>query len=176
MAPQPVEIAETPAFAAVAAEWTEPVSGEAAPVRVGQRELSPDEVRELRQQLRRALRARLAWVIPSNLWFWTVLGLGLREGHLPRPSGWAFWHDAASFLLLGVGAILGDLVLIRSLREAWLHTRDARIGRVVIVRSPLVDNEAPEEAPAAWVTLEVLPVSEAVWTIDGEPAGWRRTQ
>ena len=173
MPPQPVEVAETPAFAAVAAEWTEPVSGDGTPVRAGQRELSPDEVRELRQQLRRALRVRLVWVIPCNLWFWTVLVLGLREGHFPRPSGWAFWHDAASFLLLGVVAILGDLVLVRGLREAWLHAREARIGQVVILRSPLVDDEAEEGTPTAWVTLELLPLSEAVWTIDGEPARWR---
>jgi hypothetical protein len=174
--PQPIEVAETPAFAAVAAQWTEPVSGDGTPVRAGQRELSPDEVRELRQQLRRALRVRLVLAIPCNLWFWTVLGLGLREGHLPRPSGWAFWHDAVSFLLLGVVAILGDLVLVRGLREAWLHAREARIGQVVILRSPLVEDEAPEEAPAAWITLELLPLSEAVWTIDGEPAGWRMIQ
>src|SRR5206468_1716210 len=80
MPPEEVEVAETPAFAAVAAEWAEPVAGEETPARVGQRELSADEVRELRQHVRRALRVRLVWVIPYNLWFWTVVGLGLREG------------------------------------------------------------------------------------------------
>src|SRR5207244_3886698 len=111
-------------------------------------------------------------VIPCNLWFWTLLGLGLREGHLhlPLPSGLAFWHDAASFLLLGVGAILGDLVLVRTLRGAWLRTRDARIGRVLIIRCPLVEDEAPAGAPARFVTMELLPVSEEVWTVDGQPA------
>lgn len=173
MAAQPVEVAETPAFAAIAAEWTEPVSGAGAPVRVGQRELSPDEVRELRQQLRRVLWVRLAWAIPLNLWFGTVLLLDIHAGHLPRGSGWAYWHDAAAFLVLGAVTILTDLLLLRSLQEAWIHAREARIGRVVIVRSPLVEDETPEETPAAWVTLELLPLSEAVWTIDGDPAGWR---
>ena len=46
------------------------------------------------------------------------------------------------------------------------------IGRVVIVRCP-VEGVAPEATPPVWMTLELLPVSEAVWTIDGEPADWR---
>jgi hypothetical protein len=171
--PEPVEVAETPAFAAMAAEWAEPLGGDETPARVGQRDLSPDEVRELRQQTRRALRVRLVWIIPYNLWFWIVIGLALRQGHLPRASGWSFWHDFVSFLLLGGIAIAGDVALARSFREAGRHARDARIGRVVILRSPLMPADGPEAAPPACVTLELLPVSEAVWTVDGEPAGWR---
>jgi hypothetical protein len=173
MPPEPVEVAETPAFAAVAAEWTEPDESAATPTRVGQRELSVAEVRELRQQIRRVLRLRLVWIVPCNLWFWTVVALGLREGRLPRGSGWAFWHDVATFCVLGLAAIAGDVVLVRSLQEAWKLARDTRIGRVVIARCPLEDDEAPEAMPPGWITLELLPVSEAVWTIDGEPAAWR---
>jgi hypothetical protein len=184
MPPMVVELAETPAFARIAAEWAEPVAGAEAPVRVGQRELSPDEVRELRQQLRRALWVRLAWVIPCTAWFGTVVVLGIREGHLPQRLDvtyfhnlrefLTFFHDIAALLVLSLATILGNVALIRGLREAWMHAREAQIGQVVIVRRPLEDEEAPEEAPTAWVTLELLPVSEAVWTIDGEPAGWRR--
>jgi hypothetical protein len=183
MPPMVVELAETPAFARIAAEWAEPVAGAEAPVRVGQRELTPDEVRELRQQLRRALWARLAWVIPCTVWFGTLVVLVIREGHLPQRLDVTsfhnlreflpFLHDVAAFLLLSLATILGNVALIRSMREAWMHAREARLGQVVIVRCPLEDEEVPEQAPAVWVTLELLPVSEAVWTIDGEPAGWR---
>jgi hypothetical protein len=173
MPPQPVEVAETPTFAAVAAEWTEPVAADGTPARIGQRELSADEVRELRQQLRRALRVRLTWTIPYSLWFWGVLGFALHEGDLLRWLARMSLFHRALFLLLGLSTVIMDVMLVPSLREAWQHAREARIGRVVIVRCPLVEDDAPEAAPAPWITLELLPLSEAVWTIDGEPAGWR---
>lgn len=169
--PEPIEVAATPAFAATAAEWTEAVPGSAAPLRLGQRELAEDERRELRQQRRRALRSRLAVILPLDLWFAAVLGFGLRAGPPPHESGGAFRHDALSFLWLTALTVLANVALVRVLRAARALAQDAQNGRVAILRYPLqAEGDAETER---WVTVELLPVSDAVWTIDGEPASWR---
>ncbi|MDZ4858767.1 MAG: hypothetical protein SGI88_07265 [Candidatus Hydrogenedentes bacterium] len=43
----------------------------------------------------------------------------------------------------------------------------------IFVFSPLPTEKVYEEIEGANVTIERLPVSEALWTIDGKPAGWR---
>src|SRR5207245_1246055 len=170
MEPEAVEVAATPSFAALAAEWAEPVVRHGRTLealRVGQRELSADELRELKQHVRREVRSILVWAVPLNVWFGTALALWLPTGDFPRG------FEGVWFLLLGLGTVGNDLFLIPRIRGLRRSARDARIGRVVIVRQPVFDDDEPEEEPAPSATIELLPVSEDVWTIDGQPAWWR---
>jgi len=176
MPPQPVEVAETPAFAAVAAgvDRASPEEGFRSAAASGS---SP---RTSCGSCGSSFAARSGSGSPGRSL--TTVGSGpcSCSGFVTvtfrARTGWAVWHDAAEFLLLGWGPFSVTWCWSRAWQEAWRHARDARIGRVAIVRYPLIDDEAPMDAPARFITMELLPVSEEVWTVDGEPAGWRTIQ
>jgi hypothetical protein len=82
-------------------------------------------------------------------------------------------HPTAPVLFLAIAVSLAGFLLFRNWQQARHFKADADVGWVIIVpphRYP--DKDGSEKAEDR--TLEVLPQSGAIWTIDGRPSGWRR--
>lgn len=162
------EVAPTPAMAQMAANFM--VREEFAPGQSAQtnvRDLSSDELDELRAILRRTRPLRL-W--PTAIVF---VGLALRN----------LWVALASVPSAGVWALVCGWLGQRLTRVAWqqtqLHRRlaaDLALGRL----RQLAPGEWPEASRQTGVPLdapyvEILPHSGLLWSVAGEPALWRRS-
>lgn len=89
-------------------------------------------------------------------------------------------------LAVAAMAIAGGLIALRHIlrirRQFRLFAQDVDLGWVIIVRPRDTARRAPTPGNAdaidslRVVTTEFLPVSGAVWTVDGRPAGWRRSR
>jgi hypothetical protein len=155
-------VADVPAFAAVAAQWLEPLdrTDRDAP-HLGQRELSGAENAELRRHLRRmTLRPLFALAI---LLPWLV-AVGLRaQDEFPL-----------SWMLLAAGCMVAQVNVFRCFWLARKLGRDLRVGRLVIARTPVEQREPGLPGPAPLSPPEeFLPVSGIIWTRCGLPAPWR---
>jgi hypothetical protein len=173
------DIAPTPEYAAVAAEWLEPVHGVEGAVEVGQRELSGAEVAELKRHGQRLLRP-VWWLAPLNLWLVVVVWLCLQAGEIPR--GW----NLVTFSLLAAVTMAWNCVVKGDLVRARARFQEARVGRVTIARLEMEDEdedddaeeteaegtEAAEAEPRTSV-IEFLPFSGDAWTVDRRPSFWR---
>jgi hypothetical protein len=161
------EVAVTPPFAAIAAEWVEPPVGDTSGLHVGERELTEDEILELKRYSRRQRFHHARIALPLTLWFGTVLGLCLQSGRFPT------YYQLVLFIGLGVATVAWDTLLIACLFRTRLLTQDARVGRVVIAR--FAEDAKGEAGTAAELSspIEFLPVSGAEWTSGGLPAEWR---
>jgi hypothetical protein len=119
-----------------------------------QRPLSAEERDELRH------RAKHAWSRPLKFGAFYI-GLGAfavsRGPALSKQS----WHAALPAAIFGSLAVLFVVQILRGLRQARDFRTDVLEG--VALRQAL-DEETP---------CEVLPASQTVWTISGEPAPWR---
>jgi hypothetical protein len=164
-----VALAETPAFAAIAAEWVEPAVDDPSGLHVGERELTPDEIRELMQYIRRQ-RLRYARVaLPLTVWLGAILGLCLQSGRLPTG------YELLMLAGLGIATAAWDALLVSCLLKTRLLSHDARVGRVIIARFTEESEAERAESSTLSPPVEVLPVSGAEWTSSGLPAAWRIT-
>jgi hypothetical protein len=77
-----------------------------------------------------------------------------------------------------MGRILGVLIGLFWRHRLKMVKLRAQLEKDILAAS--VEQKVPEKyphAPGARLPnlVEVLPHSNAVWTVDGEPAGWRKT-
>lgn len=158
------EVASPPSFAAIAAEWLEPVGkNEESILYGGKRELSENEKRELETFVRRLTTRPTTSSLPISL-----LSFGL-AAHLY--SSHAVEGDPM-FWFFVTGGISNMLLYLFQIRQAMRFGDDLKVGYVGIRRikatdaSVLQDSEEPD--------IEFLPVTGMLWTKSGEPAVWRR--
>ena len=128
---------------------------------VARRTLSEEEKAELRGHYRRTM-ARL---IPAGfilLYFITLafIRAGIPEAQQPPPSYYA----------LGGLAALSLFAIATTLTGASAMRRDIVAGIVVMLDIDAGHEEASERHK---VSVETLPLSGKVWSIDGHPAQWR---
>jgi hypothetical protein len=164
-----VETAAPPEFAAIAAEWLEPVPGsEMEGLHLGHRELSQAELADLRRYLRRlVLRPAIPAVLLSA---WAGMGVTASLLHGRLPQG---FHLVNFAWVSGLAAV-SLFHLAKALRVAFRLRRDQVIGRVIIVRQAMPETaEGGSPAGAMSPPAEYLPESRWVWTVDGQPAPWR---
>lgn len=154
-----------PENAHIAAQWLEPI-GEVDGQQVlgGQRELSAAEGEELRRIAGRLQRTPLVPALLLSLWSLLAVGFAVYKWVLPT--------DLPFYGLLGV-TLLADAALLHGVLKARRLHRDLAEGFVFILQG----SETPEQDPDDEKNrlIEVLSVSHVVWTVDGQPATWRRS-
>ena len=156
-----VPVADTPGFAATAAEWTEPVlDAEGNPTHFNHRALSPAELGEVLRHARATAFTQLRVAIPLNLWVGIIVSLTLQAGQLP--VGYRLW----SFLVLLTVTVLVDISTILGVIDGRKLFQDHRTARVIILRTSQPDTELSPPS-------EYLPFSGRRWTVDGKPDHWR---
>jgi hypothetical protein len=109
---------------------------------------------------------RRLWIVPILFLF---PGGALRDflyGSLKLPLSICPGMSAAG------AALLSGLVLFRPWREARMLKADAEFGWAIIV-PPHTYTDKRGVQRTQQETVEILPISEALWTIEGNPAGWR---
>ncbi len=172
------EVAGTPTFAAMAAEWLEPVAKDGDTTLLGgRRDLTQAEREEVRRHARRLWVRPLPYVVGLTVWLSLPVAVILRDGRLH--SG----HDWFSFCLLGAITLWTD---VRFARAAWIARglgADARDGWTIILRrqdpapSEVAEAVGLQEIAAAIAArpevVEALPHSRWIWTEDNRPAAWR---
>lgn len=169
---QTVEVAETPPFAHIAAQWLQPVRKEdGATLFAGARDLSAAECEELCRYARRLWLRLLPLALGLTLWLCMPITVLIVRGNLYSRLDWI------RFVFLAAVTISCDVSFAASLLASRRLRRDERAGRVLIVRlegdTPL-ETEANAEPPVEAGTIELLPVSRWVWTENGSPATWRK--
>ncbi|HEX2952022.1 MAG TPA: hypothetical protein VHV83_21010 [Armatimonadota bacterium] len=168
------ETAQPPEFASIAAQWLEKIgetdSGET--VLGGRRELSMAELTELKNLQFTAWWRPLRWRLLLLLWPGIPITLACCSHKTPP--------IAACIILL---AIIGfsALPVTRGIRFAYKLVGAVKYGVVGILQypddtalSPDTDNDAVPTGEAQEVTVEILPDSDIIWTLNGTPASWRR--
>ena len=169
-----VEIATTPAYAAVATQWLQPVESPGpTPLLAGQRAMSPAEREELRRYAGRLWRRPLPTAIALTLWCAFPMASILMKGSLNTTEDWF------SFVVLAAFTIANDGWLLKTVQDARKLMQDEKAGYVVMVRA----TDASPGQPATIVTPgiqapetdvhEVLVVSRKIWTRGGYPVSWR---
>jgi hypothetical protein len=150
------------------AEYAVPVDWQSddLPFEPQRRRQSADETDEIIYYARR-VRRRM-WISPLLFVYLWALVVGDFLYETVKLSSSLCW----AIFFAGAIALFGLL-----LSGPWRHTRqcktDAGLGWVIIV-PPHKHTERDGTEKTQKETIEVLPVSGAVWTIDGRPAGWRR--
>ncbi len=156
------ETAATPEYATTAARWLDEVgtTDTGAPVFAGKRDLSPEELEEMR------VIAFHAWWRPCRplvfiVIICTILILAALLNHKP----YAF--PLGMLIFIGVFALLP--VLRGFILAHRLHCA-RRLGVIGILRVPA---DTPEKED---IEVEILIDSKILWTQHGHPAPWRRAQ
>jgi hypothetical protein len=175
-----VELADAPAFATVAAEWLEPVQRvEDVTLLRGERELSTEEMEELRHYARQLWRKPLPLAVGLTLWSSLPLAFILAGNASGRQSP----GDRFRMCFLFFFTVLADARLISGIRTARQHHRDIAIGRVVILQEErektkgTMEGQEPSETPKVRSeVVEALPETRKIWTVGGQPAPWRMTR
>lgn len=168
-----VEIAETPEFASLAAEWLQPVArSEEGTLLGGERDMSEAERDELRTYAKRLWTRPLPFAIGLTLWFSIPLVMLLLSGDPERKISWF------RFIFLGTMTLITDISFALAVRNARLLRQDAEVGRLYILRleSSATPSLSPEVAEKPSALVEKLPFSGWDWTREGKPAGWRMTR
>ncbi len=154
---------ESPVELAVPPQWYQAGPG----VELERRRLTPAEVEEVRQYG----RVKLPWISAVSsviLMLWIgghVDNLVVRWLSGPRFSG-----------LLGAAALISIPVVRRfrhARRIAELYRHDAEDAWAIIVTPNAVGEGAASAETREARQFEFLPATQAMWTIDGRPAGWR---
>jgi len=160
-------VASTPEFAAIAAQWLEPVARSAEGVIYGgQRELSSDEKTEILHHVHRL------WVRPLTSSIPLLLLLIAQIFSLFHQSNDSSHDHMLTVFVMGAGLAVFSLSFVFRARQARRFTRDLQIGYVAIRR---VDGAQREPAPTtSEAEIEFLPASGMLWTKAGQPAIWRR--
>lgn len=178
------EVAEPSPFAAMAANWVEPLAprppeavGSLTPLaeQRGKRELTAAEQEEVRCRIRRTWQRPLWPTLLLSAWFWIPLVACLLTGTPLRPEPSAYMLLA--FVMLSYYRLTVGVQIARRLNI------DLRTGETVILRIPFGMLRAGNLAgPAAvagnddepTIVVEVLPASGLIWTEAGRPASWRK--
>jgi len=156
------EVAETPAFASLAAEWVQPamLGAEGAP-HVNQRDLSQAERGELALFMRALLLRSLPLLLLFNLWACFLLFDSTVQKEPPL------------FFLFLAATVWVDWKMLKRLRLRAQLAQDLQRGSLMIVRWPVTPPEETPDVVALSPPLEILPASRVLWTVDGRPAPWR---
>jgi hypothetical protein len=163
--PTLTEVATTPPFAAIAAQWLEPVSRhETSILYGGKRELSDTEKRELQRFVRRLVTRPATSSLPVAF-LSILLAVNLYRSH-PIDRDPMFW-------IFLTGGLCNVMLYLFQIRYARRFGDDLRVGYVGIRRIGPSDPVAMSDAPAE-PDIEFLPVTGMLWTKSGEPAVWRR--
>lgn len=170
------EVAQPPAFAALAAQWLAPSgrASEGETVSTGRRDLSKAERRELERHIRRYWTRPLPAAIVLTLWLLWPVFAAIATGNAVHLSDWS------GGVLTHLWAIMADLALAYGVHQANKLSRDLKRGGVQIVKLTPPDRPAePRVMPGAAepidTLVEYLPVSLRLWTEDGAPTAWRRS-
>ena len=163
--PALTEVAVTPAFASIAAQWLEEISRhDQAILYGGQRELSDHEKRELGRLIRRLITRPVTSSLPVAL-LSLVIAINMYLS-----------HDSDNDLMFGfflIGGIANIMMYIVQVRQAKRFGNDLKVGYVGIRRIGRQDLNDRNDAPLE-PDIEFLPVTGMLWTKSGEPAVWRR--
>jgi hypothetical protein len=167
----PAQLAQTPAFSAIAAEWLQPVGrtpdGE---VLGGRRDLSEAERQELTRHGARAWRRPLPWAVAMTAWLALPLLLLASQRRLGNDA------DMIRFIFIAAFTGAADWLLIKGALIARKLARDRRLGHVVILRlSPAATRKDDAKNDDDDGPVEILPASGFIWTQSGQPAHWRKT-
>lgn len=154
------EVANTPEYAATAAQWVEPADpGDEASPRFNHREMSGAEREEISRHLHRLRWSSVPVAALMTLYAaLRIIGAAVTQT-VPAPT----------FLIWLMATVFVDWNLYKRWLVGSRLTRDLGAGRIVIARMPMKDEGQGElSAP-----VEVLPQSRLVWTDSGQPAAWR---
>jgi len=163
------ETAEQPEVARTAAGWLEPIGviGD-FDMQQGRRELSAEEMDELRRYAKGLWRKPLLPALLLSLWCFPLLGYMAHTRHWPESGG--FW-----FAVLIIVTIATDLRLLVNLARARRIGRDLAGGFVIILNARADEEKVAEDAaPGEEHLYEGLPHSGLLWTEDGRAVGWRK--
>jgi hypothetical protein len=163
--PTLTEVAVTPKFAAIAAQWLEPVSRhEKSILYGGKRELSDNEKRELKRFVRRLVTRPATSSLPVAF-LSLALAANLYHAH-------EIDHDPMFWFFL-IGGLSNVMLYLFQIRQARRFGDDLRVGYVGIRRIGSTDPVEMSGEPTE-PDIEFLPVTGMLWTKSGEPAIWRR--
>jgi hypothetical protein len=125
---------------------------------LAKRDLSPDEIVEVKRYIRRLYRAKLG----SAVWFtlWVSLPLIL-TGQPPREA--AMWYPLVAV------ALLSDYLYARDVIMAVKLKADLKMPVTVVDRAAVA-----RQVPGQPTRVEILGRSRLQWRADGKPAHWRR--
>lgn len=165
------ETASIPEYAAIAAEWVEPVDhSRDDALHVGRRELSRAEQAELKSHLKRLTVRPAALAVVLTAWLGWMAWAALAPRGVPM-------EDQPLPLIVALLLLTGQAYfnLARCVRLGKRFARDLRAGGVVIVRTPrthpgLVEIDGRLSPPD-----EFLLTSGILWNQAGTPAPWRMT-
>jgi len=164
------ETAEQPEVAHIAAQWLEPIGviGD-FDMQQGRRELSAEEMEELRRCAKGLWRKPLLPALLLSLWSFPLAGYAIVSHKWP--AGWG----GIMLALLTVSAVLLDYDLYQRLRQARCIGRDLADGFVIILNARADEEKGAEDAaPGEEHLYEGLLHSGLLWTEDGRAAGWRK--
>ncbi len=124
------EPADVPEIAHIAAQWLDPFqTPQGETVNAGRRELSKDEIDELRR-LTRLMWQRGVWpAVLLSAWFLPLAFYSVSAGNMPPESG--------MFLLLTASTVASYISLILRVMIAYKIKQDIALGLVVIVAGPV---------------------------------------
>jgi hypothetical protein len=144
----------------VPADWAE--DGEQPDL--WRRRPSQEELDEIAGYARVDWRTLLRILPAAVLLPWVMLGPLLSAFNVP-------WQTAVWVVVAAEAALMAVLAYLDSADRRRLRA-DAEFGWVLVV--PTTVHASEEDEPGPGPVVEVLPVTERVWTIDGKPAAWRR--
>lgn len=163
---QPSAVADTPAFAAIASDWLQPVARTSNElVESGQRELSPGECEEIRLIARSTWRKRFWPCFLTSVWFYSVAVLCVSSRRLPEGN----WNRI-EFAFLGLVTLAWNGIFIQALLRSIALKRDASAKVVIIGR---IREVKPQNNEHSTFDFEMLPFSKLYWTQGLQPAEWR---
>jgi len=164
------ETATVPEVAHIAAQWLDPLPVNDNPsFSGGNRELSVTEKQELRNYARQQWRPPLLPGIGLTAWSGGICVLCITQWRLPP--------DFIGFFFLLILTVLYDIALLIRISTARCIAKDIAAGNVLIVQGD-IDGYVKGESQNSAIqeqTVEFLPQSNMTWTVDGEPASWRKS-
>lgn len=128
------------------------------------RSLSGGELDELKSFCGKLGRFPYLWAAVGLCW--VIMTLTSALAHTRDRSDWS------------LTLLLGALIAVTWNRRIKLLRLKARLDKDI--QAAIVEEKSPDRYPHPAgaklpAIVEVLPNSNAVWTVDGEPAGWRKT-
>jgi len=160
----PNVLAAVPEFAATAAQWVTPVDQPGSEgIHLNFRDLTPTECGEVRRHSQKLLLRPLGGALLFTLWAAFPWFAGSLRG---VPTAMFVFGGIAAWSWWNVIRVLGVVNRLK---------RDSEVGRVVIVRRSL-DPEGQSGSSAELAPPdEFLPESGIPWTVNEQPAPWRRS-
>ena len=160
------QVARTPDYAAIAAEWVEPLAHERKDLAyINQRAMSQMERTELtRWSMQLILRPLIMSLV---LDFWAAFIYWAHGGHVEKIDPFILY--LALLLLAG----WWSATLFQRISAAWRFYEDLRVGQVMIARMADPEHTSSDGTPILLAPQEFLPISRVLWTKNGHPAPWR---